>query len=55
MTSRKNVQRTSVAERLKRFDQATARLKRVQKSVPRVEGDRGWTREDLYKRSGRCD
>lgn len=55
ITPRKNMQRPSIAERLKSFDEATARLKRVQKHRSRLKGDRGWTREDLYKHRGRAD
>ncbi len=55
ITPRKNIQHASIAERLKSFDEATARLKRIQKHLSRLKGDRGWTREDLYKRRGRSD
>lgn len=54
ITPRKNT-RPSIAERLQRFDEATARLKRIQKDVRRTKGDRGWTREDLYENHGRSD
>lgn len=55
ITPRKHGQGTSVAERLKRFDETTARLKRVQKNVRPAKGGRGWTREDLYDHRGRSD
>lgn len=41
------------AARLKQFDQATARLKQRKSKAPlaaSVGSDRGWTREDLYRR-----
>lgn len=41
--------------RLRLFDQATERhRKRVLKTKTRINGDRGWKREDLYER-GRSD
>lgn len=40
----------SLTERLKRFDEATARQKRRRKHVRPANGERGWTREDLYRR-----
>ena len=49
-TSAKTV---SIAERLKRFDETTSRLKERQKHVARANGDRGWTRDDLYNHRGR--
>ncbi len=44
--------RPSVAERLRLFDQATARLDERAKELAAYEpgGDRGWTREELYRR-----
>ena len=42
----------TVEARLKLFDQATERQKRreAQRSRPRVGTDRGWKREELYRR-----
>ncbi len=53
ITPPKNIQRASIAERLRSFDEATARLKRMQKHLSRLKSDRGRKREDLYKRRGR--
>jgi len=40
-----------IAERLRLFQQATARQRRRQGAIDRVvPGERGWTREDLYDR-----
>jgi bifunctional DNA-binding transcriptional regulator/antitoxin component of YhaV-PrlF toxin-antitoxin module len=42
-----------LAMRLRQFDQATARLQqRKSRALPdaSAEADRGWTREDLYRR-----
>lgn len=40
-----------IRERLRLFDQATARLRRRrQRSPGRAPSDRGWTREELYRR-----
>ena len=40
-----------VAERLRRFDQATARQRRRQRTGQKgAATDRGWTRETLYER-----
>lgn len=41
-------------ERLRLFDQATARLNDQRSHPKRAPKDRGWTREDLYNR-GRAD
>lgn len=40
------------AERLRRFDQATARQRQRNEAAQtgKVARDRGWTREDLYRR-----
>lgn len=43
----------SAAERLRLFRDARARQRQRERSMPRVEyqsGDRGWTRDDLYRR-----
>ena len=42
----------SVEERLDLFDQASARRQERQEGSPKTEagGDRGWTREELYRR-----
>ena len=44
--------RLSLEERLRLFDAATERLRRLQSSIPAAEPgtDRGWKREDLYTR-----
>lgn len=52
---RASAKTASIAERLQRFDEATARQKQRQKRVARTNGDRGWTREDLYDHRGRSD
>ena len=43
------------AKRLPLFDQATARQRDRESArplEPQAEGERGWTREDLYERDG---
>lgn len=44
--------RLTVAERLRLFDQATARQHTLeaQRPLPPAVGGRGWTREELYER-----
>ena len=45
--------RPSLVERLRLFDEATARQREREKSMkitPRPDSDRGWTREELYTR-----
>ncbi|MGK7294208.1 MAG: AbrB/MazE/SpoVT family DNA-binding domain-containing protein [Candidatus Wenzhouxiangella sp. M2_3B_020] len=49
----RNADRLSVAERLRLFDEATARQeRRTAERPPTTEGSTGrdWTREDLYRR-----
>ncbi len=47
-------QRLSAQERVRMFDQATARQQARERTFPRlreaVPADRGWTREELYTR-----
>lgn len=55
VVKRKSAKRTqagqSVAARLRQFDQATQRQAQRNKRVPPgPSGDRGWSREDLYRR-----
>ncbi len=44
--------RLSLAERLRLFDETTARIRERWKDLPPCDpsADRGWTREDLYTR-----
>jgi bifunctional DNA-binding transcriptional regulator/antitoxin component of YhaV-PrlF toxin-antitoxin module len=47
--------RSDGTKRLALFDQATARQRDRQSARPldpRAEGERGWTREELYERQG---
>ena len=46
--------RLEVAERLRLFDQATARqrAREAERPAERPARDRGWTREELYRRGG---
>jgi len=50
--SRKEPRQRSTAERLRLFDQATARQARRQAAgrTPKPPRERGWTREELYDR-----
>ena len=56
VVKRKSPKRTqggqSTATRLRHFDQATERQAQRNRRAPRPvgTGDRGWTREDLYRR-----
>jgi AbrB family looped-hinge helix DNA binding protein len=45
--------RASLADRLKAFDEATARQQRRQRRSPKARAakERGWRREDLYTRA----
>ena len=47
----KKIEALSLAERLRRFDLATARQRKRNKRLhPAPARNRGWTREDLYRR-----
>ena len=48
----KKTARLGLEERLRLFDAATERLRRLQSSISAAEpgADRGWKREDLYTR-----
>lgn len=50
--ARARTARLTLEERLRLFDAATERLRRLQSSIPAAEpgAGRGWKREDLYTR-----
>ena len=50
--ARARTARLTLEERLRLFDAATERLRRLQSSIPAAESGtgRGWKREDLYTR-----
>lgn len=54
LASRSNLSEASIGERLKWYDQATRRQQERELVRPKAvtDGDRGWTREELYDRGG---
>ena len=51
VTPHRRPARTDPAQRLRRFDRATERLRRRRPAKAGAGASRGWTREELYERA----